>query len=160
MGTEFQFIKVDARTFTGHEALLSLLRQSFAYMDGRIDPPSSLHRIDLQALVEKVSRETVFIAMDNQCVVGCVFASRQPDCLYLGKLAVAQSHRRQGVARRLIEQVEQCARESEVSCVDLETRVELVENQRLFEYLGYNRQAENSHPGYSRTTSYRYRKQL
>ncbi len=30
--------------FDRYEELLSLIRASFAYMDGRIDPPSSAHR--------------------------------------------------------------------------------------------------------------------
>jgi len=31
----------------GLGAILDLLRAGFAYMDGRIDPPSSLHRMDV-----------------------------------------------------------------------------------------------------------------
>lgn len=30
--------------------VLALIRCSFAYMDGRIDPPSSMHRLTLSAL--------------------------------------------------------------------------------------------------------------
>ncbi|MEM7258453.1 MAG: GNAT family N-acetyltransferase [Pseudomonadota bacterium] len=152
--------EVQVDTFERFDEVLELLRQSFAYMDGRIDPPSSLHRIDLLALIEKARQETVFVAVFGKQIVGCVFASRQEECIYLGKLAVSDAYRGRGIARCLIECVENIAAQSSTRCVDIETRVELTENQRLFEHLGYVRWAENSHEGYTRTTSIRYRKPL
>lgn len=151
---------VNPADFNQYADVLDLLQKSFAYMEGRIDPPSSLHRIDLAALVTKAEDETLIVALEEVRIVGCVFAVEKTDCIYLGKLAVDSSYRGQGIATRLIESVESLAMESGSDCVDLETRVELLENQRFFERLGYVKVAGNSHRGYTRDTSFRYRKKI
>jgi ribosomal protein S18 acetylase RimI-like enzyme len=157
---EIQLRLVDADTFDQFEQVLMLLRDAFAYMDDRIDPPSSLHRIDLPALIEKSRTESLIVALSSAEPVGCVFASEQQTGIYLGKLAVGAGYRGRGVARRLIARVESLAVACGKPCVELETRVELVENQRFFKHLGYQKSEENSHAGYNRVTSFRYKKQL
>ena len=52
--------------FDDFVSLLALLHRSFAYMDGRIDPPSSLHKLDVDALHEKARDETLLTAMDGE----------------------------------------------------------------------------------------------
>ncbi len=151
---------VDAASFTQHNKVHALLLESFAYMDGRVDPPSSIHRLDLKSLIRKVAEEQLFIALKKTDIIGCVFAAMQPDSVYLGKLAVSLSSRGKGVARQLIQAVEQYAASMNRNCVDIETRVELIENQQLFEHVGYVKYAENAHEGYTRTTSFKYRKVL
>ena len=79
-------IIVSPPSFTGWRELLVLLHETYAYMEGRIDPPSSLLRMDAQDL-------------------------------------------------------------------ELETRLELVENHSAFGALGFSETARKSHPGYARATS-------
>src|SRR3546814_2205076 len=43
--------------FDDWTGLLALLRESFAYMEGRIDPLSSLHRLDASKLAVKAMEE-------------------------------------------------------------------------------------------------------
>jgi len=50
--------------FDDYAGLLALLHKSFAYMDGRIDPPSSLHKLDVDGLSEKAKAETLLTAVD------------------------------------------------------------------------------------------------
>ena len=104
--------------------------------------------------------ETLFIAVKGNDIVGCVFAAPCGAYVYLGKLAVHSNYRGQGIARRLIQQVEILAVQTGTGCVEIETRIELTENQQQFEHLGYIKIAENAHPGFQRTTSLRYRKTL
>ena len=59
--------------------LLALLHRSFAFMDGRIDPPSSLHKLDVDSLHEKASAETLLTAMDGEKLVGCLFVRKDAD---------------------------------------------------------------------------------
>ena len=48
--------------------------RAFASMDGVIDPPSSAHLLTVENLRDKAGRETGFLALDGDRIVGCVFA--------------------------------------------------------------------------------------
>ena len=127
-------------------------------MDGRIDPPSSLLKLDVEKLRQKASDEVLVLAWDKIQLAGCVFAKPTRHSLYVGKLAVALEYRGLGISRRLIAACDSIAIERNLPSVELETRVELTENQSLFEYLGFERIEENAHEGFDRPTSYLYRK--
>lgn len=129
-------------------------------MEGRIDPPSSLKKLNIDNIKEKAKEESLYILTINDEVVGCVFAKEHDEFVYLGKLAVDSCFRGCGYARRLMEQVELQALGCGVGCVELETRVELTENQCFFKQAGYHKIGENAHQGYDRPTSYRYRKKI
>jgi GNAT superfamily N-acetyltransferase len=139
--------------FTDWPALLALLQQSFAYMDSRIDPPSSLKALDAAALQAKAGHETLIVVHDGAILVGCGFVDLRPDCAYLGKLAVAEGWRGRGIARRIVEAAADLARAHGRRVLELQTRVELVENHRSFEALGFVTVARTAHPGYDRPTS-------
>ncbi len=155
-----EVLRVNAAEFNEPVELLSLLRQAFAYMEGRVDPPSSLNTFDVEKLIKKVRDEILFIAVKDKKLVGCVFARPCMNYVYLGKLAVKPDYRGLGISRLLVSQVEACTNQLGIPEVEIETRVELVENQALFEYLGYRKTAEKSHQGYDYPTSYCYRKNL
>jgi len=134
-------------------ALLLLLQSAFAYMEGRIDPPSSLHRFGADELRAKAQQESLIIATEGNDLVGCAFAEVRSDCVYVGKVAVAEHYRRRGIARQLLAAAESIARRSGLQVVELQTRIELVENHQTFAALGFEKVAETAHPGYTRPTS-------
>lgn len=68
---------------------MSLIQPSFDYMDGRIDPPSSAHRLTVRSLQDRAMKETLLIAAENDKLIGCAFVQDQEDALYVGKLAIA-----------------------------------------------------------------------
>ena len=82
-----------------------------------------------------------------------MFLTRKEDCLYLGKLAVSQPHRKKGLARCLIKHAETRAEAQGYKELKSQSRVELTENKRFFERLGFVKTAETRHDGYTRTTS-------
>lgn len=146
--------------FDDWPALLGLLQAAFAYMDTRIDPPSSLHRMGIDELRSKAAQDTLILAVDGSVLVGCAFASVRPDCVYVGKLAVAESARGHGVARRIMAAVESIARDHGRPALELQTRIELVENRQVFAALGFAKVAETAHAGYTRPTSITMRKPI
>lgn len=146
--------------FNDWPALLRLLQSAFAYMDGRIDPPSSLHRMGIAELRAKAQHESLIIAIDGGDLVGCAFAEVRPDCVYVGKVAVALSYRRRGIARQLLAGAEAIARKRGLQALELQTRVELVENHRTFAALGFEKVAESAHAGYDRPTTITMRKHV
>jgi len=151
-------IVVSPPRFSDWAGLLALLRSAYAYMDSRIDPPSSLLRMDVAQLEEKTREEELILALEGQRLVGCAFASLRQDCVYVGKLAVDATVRRRGVARRIMEAAETLARVHGRPCVELETRIELIENHETFAALGFSKVAETAHPGFDRPTSITMRK--
>jgi ribosomal protein S18 acetylase RimI-like enzyme len=129
-------------------------------MDARIDPPSSLFRMDAEQLAAKSRDETLILAFDDRRVVGCVFAALRADCVYVSKLAVDEATRRRGVARKLLEAAEAFASENARPFVELEARVELVENHATFASLGFSKVGESAHAGFDRPTSITMRKSI
>ena len=69
------------------------------------------------------------------------------------KLAVDQAYRRRGILRSLITFAQDMARAEGKSALELQTRVELVENHATFAALGFTKSGETAHAGYDRPTS-------
>ena len=136
--------------------VLSLLRAAFAFMEGRIDPPSSLHRLTAAALAGQAREAEVWVAEETGQPVACMVLTPQADTLYLGKLAVAETHRGQGLGRQMAEHALARARALGLSRVTLQTRVELTENHAAFEAMGFRKTGATAHAGYDRPTSFTY----
>lgn len=130
--------------------ILRLLREAFAFMEGRIDPPSSLRDLTPAALTKQAQAGEIWVIGGP---VACVFLTPKPGALYVGKLAVADACRGQGLARRLIDLAEARARLMGLPALELQVRVELVENQAAFMAMGFVEVGRTAHPGYQRPTS-------
>jgi GNAT superfamily N-acetyltransferase len=133
----------------------ALLGAAFAYMEGVIDPPSSLARLSAEGLAG--SGEVWVIGAPP---LACVVLTPMPHALYLGKLAVAEGERGKGHARTLIALAEDRARALGLGVLELQTRVELVANHAAFAALGFAKVAETAHQGYDRPTSITMHKQV
>lgn len=151
-------IEVAPRSFSDWTAVLELLHATYAYMESRIDPPSSLLRMDAARLEARARDESLILAFADQRLVGCAFASTRERCVYVGKLAVDVEFRRRGVARRILSAAAALARANGRPSLELETRIELTENHATFAAIGFVRVGESSHPGYDRPTIVRMRR--
>ena len=140
------------KEFLAWDQLLQLLHDAFAYMTDRIDPPSSLLQLTAELIAEKAHQETLFLAINGEELIGCVFARAQSDSVYVGKLAVRQDHRGEGIGRRLMQTSEQHARASGIAKLLLDTRIELTENHETFKSMGYIKISEQAHVGYDHPT--------
>lgn len=136
------------------EGLLGLIHRAFAHMEGRIDPPSSLHRLTAGALARMAAEGEVWVV--GAPPVACMVLTPEAAALYLGKLAVDPAHQGQGHGRRLVALAAERARALGKPRVRLQTRVELVENQAVFQRLGFIETGRTAHPGFSRPTSVTY----
>ncbi len=153
-------ISVKPEDFDSWQQLLELLRVSYAYMDARIDPPSSLHRLDAALLAEKSEDETLLLATLDETLVGCCFLKASDDSLYIGKLAVDPNRQGLGIGRKLVAFAAEVAEQQGCSALELETRIELVENHRAFAAMGFRKTGESAHRGYDRPTSITMRRDL
>jgi GNAT superfamily N-acetyltransferase len=132
----------------------ALLRTEFAYMDGRVDPPSSMGRLTVAELASGPGEVWV---IGSPPVAGVVLTPKRGS-LYIGKLAVSTVERGKGLARELIDQAAARATELGLSMLELETRVELTENHRTFESMGFVEFDRTAHRGHDRVTSITFRR--
>ncbi len=145
---------------TRWEAVIALLRQSFAFMERRIDPPSSLTRMTAADLAEMAERGGALVAEAGGRPVACLFAEPEGDALSLSKIAVADAWRGKGLARALIHAAEAEARARGLAALVLQSRVELTETHAAFAALGFVPIGTTAHPGYDRPTSVTFRRAL
>lgn len=138
-----------------HE-VLALIRTAFAYMEGRIDPPSSMQRLTVTDLARAAETGEVWVAGDP--VLGCMVLTPAADALYLGKLAVADAARGTGLGRTLVARAEASALARGLPAVQLQCRVELTELHGFYRALGYAEAGRSAHPGFDHPTSITFRK--
>ncbi len=138
--------------------LRALIARAFAGMEGRIDPPSSLHQMTAQDIAEQAVKGEVWVI--GAPAVACVFLTPLPHALHLGKLAVDPAVQRMGYARRLIGVAEVRAHDLGLPALELSTRIELTENHATFKGLGFVQSGMSSHAGFDRPTTLIFTKRL
>lgn len=138
-------------------AILRLIQTEFAYMEGRIDPPSSMHLLSLADIAKQAEQGEVWVIGE---ALACMFLTAKAEVLYLGKLAVRADQRGRGFARVLVHCAQDRARALGLSAIELQTRVELIENHATFRALGFVETGRTAHAGYTRPTSITFRRSL
>ena len=146
--------------FERWDEVLVLIMRAFASMDGVIDPPSSAHLLNVENLKQKAGQETVFLALKDGGIVGCVFVLERTEDFYVGKLAVEPGFQGQGIGKQLMQAVEALARSRSKAAIELQTRIELTANHAAFARLGFRETERTAHEGYDRPTSITMRKVL
>lgn len=138
--------------------VLALIRSGFAYMEGRIDPPSSMQRLDMDAMRRQAENAEIWAI--GVPVRAAVFLTPKADHLYLGKLVVSEDARGKGLARQLCSVAVERAKVLGLPHIILQSRVELAENHAAFAALGFIKTDETAHEGYDRPTSYTFTKDV
>ena len=139
--------------FSDWERVRTLVLAAFAYMDNRINPPSSAHRMTAQSMKADADKGALLIAERGGDLVGCVFAQAKGDALYIGKLAVRPGLHGVGIGRKLVDAAREEARQRGLAVLELQTRIELTENHATFARMGFVKTAETAHEGFDRPTS-------
>lgn len=139
-------------------ALLALIRGAFAYMDGVIDPPSSMHRLTVEDIARQAEAGEVWAI--GVPLVACMFLTIKGDWLYLGKLAVAGDQRGKGLARGLVDCAMRRAADLGLRGVELQTRIELTANHATFAAMGFVETGRSAHAGFDRATTLTFRRAL
>lgn len=135
------------------DALLALIQGEYAYMQGRIDPPSAMHGLTPRAIAEQAGDAEIWVVEEAARPVASVFLTPKPPALHLDNLAVAFTHRGRGLARLLVDTAEARARALGLDQLTLQCRVELTENLAAFTALGFTITGQTAHDGYDRPTA-------
>lgn len=151
-------ITINPVDFRDWQGLLDLVQKAYAYMEARIDPPSSMHKLTVSSIEQKAKDENLILAWEDEKLVGCAFVKEQENSFYIGKLAVIREKQGKGIGQDIIKFCITFAHEQGKPDLELESRVELIENHAFFEMMGFSKTGENAHEGYSRPTSYTFKR--
>jgi N-acetylglutamate synthase-like GNAT family acetyltransferase len=139
--------------FADWATVRALIVDAFAYMQGRIDPPSSALRLTAESMAADARQGALLLAELEGVLVGCLFVRPKPDALYIGKLAVRPDLHGRGIGRALVAAARAEARVLDLETLELRTRVELTENHAAFARMGFVKVGETAHSGFDRPTS-------
>lgn len=133
--------------------ILDLVRLAFGEYRGLLEPESSALRETVDSLRQALASHAGLMARAGSKPVGCLIAEPRGEAgVYLGRLAVDPAFRGRGVAARLIEAAEAWARSEGRFQAELNVRIALPGNIRLFRRLGYLETGRRSHPGFVHPT--------
>ncbi|WP_422002818.1 GNAT family N-acetyltransferase [Reyranella sp.] len=150
-----------AATVADAAGIAETIAAAFEEYRGKLVPESGAFRETAGAIADELSRDSgAIVAERNGRIVGCVMVKLMEGDLYLGRLSVVPALRGTGLARRLVEAVEDEARRRDLAGVRLGVRVVLTGNQRLFASLGYAEIGREAHAGFDHPTSINMRKAL
>ena len=119
-----------------------------------IDPPSGVLKETEADFAARLAQETCFIVEADGALVASMFCRIDGDALYVGRLAVAPSFRRRGLANALIETAKAEARRLGAKRMTLGCRIVLTSNLALFRNHGFVIVGYETHAGFSAPTSY------
>lgn len=134
-------------------AILALIHAAFQPYRGKLEPESSALLETVDSVRQALASGEGLAAWAGDRAVGCVIAeARNGAGVYLGRLAVDPAYRGRGIAAGLVAAAEARARSAGRFQVELNVRIALPDNIRLFERLGYRETARKAHPGFPQST--------
>ena len=117
--------------------IASLIGAAFEEHRGQLDPPSSSLDKSLDSVAQELQTSKAIVAILNNKIVGCAFYSFKEDFVYLAHLAVHPDYRGLGIAKTLMQAVEDKTREQNVEKIRLSVRLALEKTGAFYESLGY-----------------------
>jgi GNAT superfamily N-acetyltransferase len=129
------------------------IRTAFAAQRRPTSPPSSALRETGEAIGAKIAGGGGFGIFEAGALVAVALWRIDGDALHVARVSVAPWARGRGIARSLVEACEKQARGRSARRMTLKTRLELPENERLFERCGFARRGVEAHPGFEAPTT-------
>ena len=130
-----------------------VIRTAFAAQSRSTTPPSSALLETRSSIAAKIAAGGAFGAFEGGALIAAALWSINGDALHVARVSVAPKARGRGIVRSLIAACETEARRRGVRRMTLKTRLELPENERVFERCGFSRREVEAHPGFETPTT-------
>ena len=140
--------------------MADLIRLAFSAQSRPTTPPSSALNETPATIRDELARGGGAVVELDDAVVGAVLWLEEEGSLYVGRLAVHPAHRRQGVARALMDEAEREARRRGLTRMHLGVRLALDDNRRLFKACGFEETTLHRHEGFTEPTWVRMERRL
>jgi GNAT superfamily N-acetyltransferase len=137
-----------------------LIRTAFAAQPRPTRPPSSALRETAETVAAKIAAAGGVGAFAGGALVAAALWEAKRDALHVGRVSVLPAWRGRGLGRSLITQCEGEAKRRRIERMTLKTRLELPENERLFERCGFARRELETHEGFDKPTTALMEKRL
>ena len=146
--------QADLRPLTTADAdeAADLIRAAFAAQSRPTSPPSSALRETSESVAGKIAAGGGLGAFEAGRLVAAALWLIDGDALHVGRVSVRPKRRGRGLTRLLIAACESEARARGLRRMTLRVRLELPENERLFERFGFARREVEAHPGFDAPT--------
>jgi tRNA threonylcarbamoyladenosine biosynthesis protein TsaE len=132
--------------------IADLIRRAFAAQPRPTNPPSSALKETVATITAHLARGGGAVLERDGLVVGAVLWEVEDGALYISRVSVDPSCRRQGIARALVDEAEREARRRRLPRMTLGVRLELEENRQLFRSCGFDDLEFRRHEGYTEPT--------
>ena len=130
-----------------------LIRTAFVAQSRPTNPPSSALLETAEAIAAKIAAGGGFGVFEAGSLIAAALWSLNGDALHVARVSVAPTRRGRGMVRSLIAACEAEASRRSIRRMTLKTRLELPENERLFERFGFARLKVEAHPGFEAPTT-------
>lgn len=130
-----------------------LIRTAFAAQSRPTSPPSSALFETGEAIAGKIAEGGGFGVFEAGALVAAALWRIDGDALHVARVSVAPRRRGRGITGSLIAACEAEARGRRLRRMTLKTRLELPENERLFERFGFARLKVEAHAGFEAPTT-------
>jgi GNAT superfamily N-acetyltransferase len=131
----------------------ALIRAAFATQSRPTSPPLSALGETGEAIAAKLAAGGGFGVFEAGRLIAAALWGVNADTLLVARVSVARERRGRGIAGFLIAACEDEARARRLTRMTLKTRLELPENERLFERFGFARRTVKAHPGFKAPTT-------
>ena len=130
------------------------MQAGFEDLRGVLDPASGAHTETVTDVEQVMAQGGAVLAWHGEQPIGSARFIVHDDYVYVGRVAVLPTHRRQGVASAIMLFLEDVARAAGRSKIQLSVRGSLPSNLRLYESLGYTVTGVEPHPRGPDTTTH------
>lgn len=142
-------IRINPGTIDQAPSIAAVLRQAFLEYEPLYTPQGFAATTPTAEQIESRWGEgLVWVAMQNEAVVGTVAVVPKGESLYVRSMAIVQAARGQGVGKLLLEEAERFARENGFQRMFLNTTPFLDRAIRLYERFGFERTEAGPHELY------------
>ena len=129
-----------------------VIRAAFAAQPRFTKPPSSALRETAETVAAKITAGGGIGAFAGGALVGAILWEIKAGALHVGRVSVVPAWRGRSLAGALIGACESEANRRGLARMTLRVRLELPENERLFERFGFERCELDAHEGFDQPT--------
>lgn len=123
-----------------------IMLAAYAEYEGSLPVASGAHVETVADVLDAMRQGGAVLAVDGERPVGSARFAREPEHLYVGRLAVLPSHRRRGVASAIMNFLEGIAPSLGLNSIRIGVRESLPSNIALYRSLGYEVLDVSPHP--------------
>ncbi len=145
-------ISLRALDLTDVDETARVIKAAFAAQPRSTEPPSSALKETSATVAAKIAAGGGIGAFASGALVAAILWEIKAGAMHVGRVSAVPAWRGRGLAGALIEACESEAKRRGLARMTLRVRLEVPENERLFERFGFERRELDAHEGFTKPT--------